>query len=151
MIFLPSTSVTKELLLCLLTLRSRLGAQPQRHVRRLHRLPYHPYQVVIEGFQVRLVPELRRECLKGLSSVVLPAVEPAVHEPLHPATQRYKQGSDGEGRGHDCEGGLLTSEQDEEPLRHDDTAEVERHQCGGQRAVDEGAVDNHVYMEQVRA
>src|SRR5918992_2809500 len=100
----------EALLVFLLDPQGCIGSQPQRDVCRLHRLPYHSNQVVIEGFQVRLVPELRRECLKGLSSVVLPAVEPAVHEPLHPATQRYKQGSDGEGRGHDCEGGLLTSE-----------------------------------------
>jgi hypothetical protein len=33
------------LLICLLPLRSRRGAQPQRDVGRLHRLPYHTYQI----------------------------------------------------------------------------------------------------------
>jgi hypothetical protein len=49
-------SVNKALLVCLLTLRGRLGAQPQRDVGRLHRLPYHVYQFVVQRLQVRLVP-----------------------------------------------------------------------------------------------
>jgi hypothetical protein len=35
------TSMNKELLVCLLVLRTPLGSQPQRDVRRLHRLLYH--------------------------------------------------------------------------------------------------------------
>jgi hypothetical protein len=53
---LLGNSVNKALLVCLLTLRGRLGAQPQRDVGRLHRLPYHVYQFVVQRLQVRLVP-----------------------------------------------------------------------------------------------
>src|SRR5215203_5552613 len=42
-------------------LRSRIGAQPQRRMRRLHRLPHHFDQVTAQGVQVCLVPELGRE------------------------------------------------------------------------------------------
>src|SRR5215217_5378394 len=34
---------------CLLALRGRIGTQPQRDVLRLHRLPYHPHQIVAQG------------------------------------------------------------------------------------------------------
>src|SRR5215208_1751108 len=55
-ISLLGNSVNKALLVCLLTLRGRLGAQPQRDVGRLHRLPYHGYQFVVQRLQVRLLP-----------------------------------------------------------------------------------------------
>src|SRR5215210_2156779 len=42
--------------------------------------------------------------------------------------------------------GLLAGEQDEDPLHQDDSAEVERHQRCGERSVDEGAVDDEVYL-----
>src|SRR5215212_2292369 len=35
----------------------RIGTPPQRDVGWMHRLPYHTHQVVIEGFQVRLVTQ----------------------------------------------------------------------------------------------
>jgi Transposase domain (DUF772) len=37
-------------------LRWRIGAQPQRNVGWLHRLPYHAYQIIAHGIQVRLIP-----------------------------------------------------------------------------------------------
>jgi hypothetical protein len=43
---IPRTPVNKELLVCLRAFLSRLGAQPQRDVGRLHRLPHNPHQVV---------------------------------------------------------------------------------------------------------
>jgi hypothetical protein len=48
----------------------------------LHGLPYHTHQIVIEGFQVRLVLQLGGEGLKGLSCVVFAAVEAPVYEHL---------------------------------------------------------------------
>jgi hypothetical protein len=42
-------------------LQSCIGTQPQRDVRRLHRLPYHPNQIITQCVQVRLVPQLGRE------------------------------------------------------------------------------------------
>src|SRR5215211_5304770 len=123
-----------------------VGTQPQRHVRRLHRLPYHSHQVVIEGFQICLVPELGREGFKGLPRVVLPAIEPPVYERLDATPQRSKQCRDKQGGGDDCEGGLLAYEEDERSLQNDDDAEVEGYQHGGQGAVDEGAVYEYVYL-----
>src|SRR5215208_7277128 len=55
-ISLLGNSVNKALLVCLLTLRGRLGTQPQRDVGRLHCLPYHGYQFVVQRLQVRLLP-----------------------------------------------------------------------------------------------
>ena len=63
--------------------RSRIGAQPQRDVVWLHRFPDHPYEVIAQGIEVRLVSELGREGFQGLSSVVLLAVEAAVYERLY--------------------------------------------------------------------
>src|SRR5215211_2776930 len=77
-----------------LTLLCPIGAQPQGDMRRLHRLPYHSHQFAVKCLQICLLSELRRECLKRLPGVVLPAIEPAVHESLHPPTQRDKQGCD---------------------------------------------------------
>jgi hypothetical protein len=39
----PDDRWMKRALICLLTLRIRSGAQPQRDVSALHRLPYHTY------------------------------------------------------------------------------------------------------------
>ena len=57
-------------LICLLALRSRLGAQPQRDVGRLHSLPNYPHQIIAKGIEVRLIPERRREGLEGLPHAV---------------------------------------------------------------------------------
>jgi hypothetical protein len=57
----PRTSVNKSLLVCLLALPGRFGTQPERDVSRLHRLPHHPHQVVVQRVEVGLVPELGGE------------------------------------------------------------------------------------------
>src|SRR5215213_10620387 len=50
------TSITHKCVLAsIVGYLGRIGAQPQRDVRGLHRLPHHTYQVVIEGLQIRLV------------------------------------------------------------------------------------------------
>src|SRR5215217_4467564 len=125
--------------------------QPQRDVGRLHRLPNYPHEVVVQGFEVCLVPELGREGFEGLSSVVLLTVEAPVYETLDSTPQGSKQGRNKECGCHNSEGGLLARESDEHPLQYDDAPEVEGNQRGGQRAVDEGAVYDHVDVEQVRA
>ena len=55
------------------------------------------------------------------------------------------------GGGHDSEGGLLTREDDEEPLPHDDSTEVECNHYGREGTVDKGAVYEDVDVEQMRA
>src|SRR5215210_944081 len=89
------------LLVWLPALGGRVGAQPQRDVLRLHRLPDYPDQIVAEGAQVGFVAKLRGELFERLSSVVLASVETAVDEGLDtPAPQRVEQGGDRE-RGDD--------------------------------------------------
>jgi hypothetical protein len=49
-------------------------------VRRLHRLPHHTYQIVVEGFQIGLVPEPGGESFQCLPRVVLPTVDALTRE-----------------------------------------------------------------------
>ena len=49
------------MLVRLLSLRTRIGAQPQREMGGLHSLPYHPHQIVAQGIQIRLVTEFLAE------------------------------------------------------------------------------------------
>src|ERR671910_3685538 len=82
------TPMSKAPLVRLLPLRIRSGTQPQRGVGGLHRLRNHPYQIVAEGFQVNLVPQLLREGFQRLPRVILPPVEAPVYERLDAASQR---------------------------------------------------------------
>ena len=75
--------------------------QPQRDVGRLHRLPYHSHQILLQRLEVRLVPELDGEGFQGLLCVVLPPVEAAVDEGLDATSQRVEQGSYRKGRDDD--------------------------------------------------
>jgi hypothetical protein len=49
----------------LLAFRSSVGAQPERDVGRLHRLPYHARKVVAQRLQVRLVAKPGGEGFEG--------------------------------------------------------------------------------------
>jgi hypothetical protein len=69
----------------------------------LHRLPYHPYQVVVQSVQVCSVPQFGGEGFEDLRGIVLPAVEAPIHERLHPRTQRAEEGCYGKGGCHDEE------------------------------------------------
>src|SRR5215203_1291007 len=149
-ILLLGTSVNKKLLVRQLALRGLVGAQPQRDVGWLHSLPYHPHQVVAQGIQVRLVPELDREGFQGLSGVVLPSVEAPVYERLDTASQGveqsgYQQGGDDYGQLGLL---LLSREGAEEGLGRRHAPEVHERQHRGERPVDEGAVYDHVDVEE---
>jgi hypothetical protein len=61
----------KRLLVCLPAPGDCLGTQPQRDVLRLHRLPNHSHQIVAQGIEIRLVPELCGEALESLSRMLL--------------------------------------------------------------------------------
>src|ERR671910_3397985 len=84
-----------------------LGSQPQGDVGWLHRLPYHTHQVVVEGFQVRLVTQCGGEGFQGLGCIVFPPVEASVYEGLDASPQWGKQCRYKEGGYHDRQGGLL--------------------------------------------
>ena len=72
-------------------LRLLVGAQPQGDVDGQHRLSHHANQIVVQCFEVRLVPQLGREGFQGPSSIVLAAVEALVYERLDATTQRGEQ------------------------------------------------------------
>src|SRR5919112_4414350 len=77
----------RALAIRLLVFRRLVGAQPERDVSRLHRLPYHARKVVVQRLQVRLVAKPGREGFQGLPRVVLATVETAVYKRLDPAPQ----------------------------------------------------------------
>jgi hypothetical protein len=58
----------------------------------LHRLPHHPDQILAQGVEVSLIPELDREGLKGLPRVVLPSVEAPIYKALDATPQMSKEG-----------------------------------------------------------
>src|SRR5215211_1383831 len=97
-------------LACSLTLRSRLGAQPQGYVGGLHRLPYHIYQVVAECVQICFVAQLGREGLQRLSGIVLPTVEAPIDEALDAPPQGREQRGDHQGGCDHSECGSLAGE-----------------------------------------
>jgi hypothetical protein len=51
---------------------ARMGAQPEREVLRLHSVPHHAHQVLVQPVQVRLVAQPGGEGLQGPGGVVLP-------------------------------------------------------------------------------
>ncbi len=73
----------KELLFCPLTVSRPVGVQPQGDVGGLHRLPYHPDQIIAKCAQVCFVAQLGREGFHGLCSVVLTAIEAPVNNSLN--------------------------------------------------------------------
>ena len=75
----------------------------KRGVRRLHRLPHHPDQLVAEPVQVGLVPKPRREGFERLRRVVLPAVEAPIDRSLDASPQGVEQRRYREGGGDDDE------------------------------------------------
>src|SRR5215213_5649364 len=83
---------SKRLLACLPVPGACVGTQPQSDVLGPHRLPHHCHQVVAQGIEVCLVPELDGEALKRLSGVILLAVEAPIYERLHAPSQRVEQG-----------------------------------------------------------
>src|SRR3712207_2737136 len=115
---------------------------------RLHRFPYHPYKLGVQGVEVRLVPELGREGFQGLSSVVLPSVETAVYKALDATSKGHEQSRYDE-RGNDySQLGLLllACEGAEDSLGRSHASEVNQRQRARERSVDEGTVYEEVYV-----
>ena len=112
----------------------------------LHGAPGHFHQVFAQGIQVRLVSQPGVEGGKRLCGIVLPAVEAAIHERLHPLPQRAEQGGNDQGGGDDRQGGLLTGEDAQGTLQADQTPDVHQRKHRGGRSIDEGTVDDEIYV-----
>src|SRR5918998_3042564 len=117
-------------------------------MRRLYRLPDDPDQLVVQRVQVRFVAQAGRERFQGLSGVVLAAVEAPVYEGLDASPQWVKQCCYHE-RGDDY--GelrllLLACERPEDELGRRHPAEIHQRQRHREGTVDQGAVDNEVYL-----
>ena len=57
----------------------------------LHRLPYHPYQVVTQSVQICLISQLGGEGFESLGCIVLPSVEAPIYEGLDAPPQWVEQ------------------------------------------------------------
>jgi hypothetical protein len=114
----------------------------------LHRLPYHPHQVVAKCIQVCFVAQFHREPFKRLGCVVLVAVEAAIYEGLYASSQGVEQSSDNKGGDDYSQLGLLllAGERTEHRLGRSYPAEVDQNQHRRKSAVDEGAVYEEVYV-----
>ena len=115
---------------------------------RLHRFRYHASKLVGQRLEVRLVAEPGGESFEGLSRVVLPSVETPVNKGLDAAPQRVEQGRYKEGGDHDGQLRLLrlACKRTQYRLGRRHAPEVERDQHGREGAVDEGTVDDYVYI-----
>src|ERR671916_1626845 len=102
----------------------------------------------MQRVEIRLILELGRESLQGLGSIVLPAIEAPIYEALNATSQGVEQSSDDEGGDDDGELGLLllTSECAEDRLGHSYAAEVDQSQHSRERAVDQRAVYEEIYV-----
>jgi hypothetical protein len=81
--------------------------QPQRDVGGLHRLSYHPDEIIAKCVEVDFFAQLGREGFQGLGSVVLAAVEATVDKALDAPPEGNEQCGGQECGCDDCQGGLL--------------------------------------------
>jgi hypothetical protein len=70
----------------------------------------------------------------------------ACHEALHPAAQRVEQGGYCQRGSHDGQLRLLPGDSAEGVLQGNHAAYVEENQHSGERGVNEGAIDDEVYL-----
>jgi hypothetical protein len=87
----PNTSVSKELLLSLPFEDVSGSNHNETCVCGLHRLPYHPYQVVTQSVQICLISQLGGEGFESLGCIVLPSVEAPIYEGLDAPPQWVEQ------------------------------------------------------------
>src|ERR671911_1047761 len=132
----------------MLLLLSHLGAQPQGDVGWLHRLPYHPNQIVAQCFKVCFVPQPGGESIEGLSGIVLPTIEAPVYKGLNTSSQGAEQRCYHQGGDDDGELGLLflAGERSKDYLGRRHAPEIHQRKHQRERAIDESAVYEDVYV-----
>src|SRR5215217_5536165 len=112
----------------------------------LHRLPHHSHEIASQRLEVCLVSQLRGECLDGLPRVVLAPVKATIYERLYATPQRAEQRRYEERRSDHGERRFFASEGHEHPLQQHYSSEVECHEHQRERAIDESAVYEYVYV-----
>src|SRR6266700_1632203 len=75
-------------------------AQPQRDMRRLHRLLHHRQQVVLQLVQVHFLTQRRTVSCYDLGGIIFAAVETAINKPLDALAERLEEDVNGQ-RGED--------------------------------------------------
>src|SRR5215211_6096960 len=124
----------------------RLGTQPHRDVRGSHRLPDHLKQFGVQGVEISLISELQRERFQRLPRIVFSAVEAPVHERLHTVPQGVEQRRYGQRGGDGGKSIVFSHDRREKPLQPHHAAEVHNRQHYCKRTVDQGSVDDDVYV-----
>src|SRR5215217_51942 len=115
---------------------------------RLHRLLDRGHQRGGQVLKIDLVAQLRAEGRKSLFRVVFSTVEPSVDEALYTAPDGVEQGCDDQRRSHHRKLGVASGECGQDLLQQRDAAEVDQGKRERQGTVDEGAVDDYVYVVQ---
>lgn len=110
----------------------------------LHSVPHHTHQLLAQGVEIGLIPELGRERFECLPCIVFVAVETTVYDGLDTAPQGSEKGCDQESGSHYRKGGSLAGKGYEEPLQQHHGTEVDGNQGSRQRTVDQGAVYDQV-------
>ena len=121
--------------------------QPERHVRRLHRVAHDVLQVGAQQVELDLLAQPRAERLQRALRVVAAPVEAPVDEPLDAAAQRQEQRGHDERRAGDRQV-RAAGERREHRLPREHEPGVRRAEQHRQQAVDERARDQQVDVEQ---
>jgi hypothetical protein len=120
-------------------------SKPERHRCWLHGLMHHSEQLIGQAVEVDLLAESGAERLDRLGGVVLASVKAPVDRLLDAATQWLEQRRHGQGGAGD---GRARPVATEELSYHNDAGGIAQTEDGGERRVDQGAVDEPVDVVQ---
>src|SRR2546421_7725058 len=128
-------------------------AQPQRDMRWLHGLLNVVEQVLTQLAQVYFTAKCCAESLQCPGCIILATVEATIDKRLQTMAQGLEESRDGERRGNNDDWRLrgLSSEQAHQRLQTDHEANVDQCQDSRQRAIDQGAIDQHIDIVQTMA
>src|SRR5215207_2928964 len=113
---------------------------------RLHRLPNQRQQLGVQLLQIGLMAQPVGEGFERLGRIVLPSIETPVYDVLETPPQRLEESGYSQGRSDDRQLCLLSGQRTEDILQQRDAAQVREREHQRERAVDEGPVDDHVYV-----
>src|SRR5215467_15704622 len=122
-------------------------AQPERDMGRLHRLLNHRNQVTRKRRQVHLAAQGSRKFGERADGIVLAAIEVTINGGLQATAQGPEESGDNEGRGDDGEL-RISGEAAKQSLECDDTDGVDKREGSGEGAIDEGTIEQDIYVEE---